>query len=209
MRRSIAPLLAVVTLLALVSAPATLAKEWLEARVDAPIAMGTPGGTEILVGISVVAPDPESGGMHPVEGSPMYVKLTGPDGATTRAAAAADRVAGHYTARIVIPEGGARGIEIGIHGTSDLPIMLMNEPFAFGPISARTAQLAPLLATAAPVKPAAPVAPPAREPLPAAAPAPVASPALLAGLLALTALAVGASLVARRRRAAATAPRSA
>src|SRR4051794_6895443 len=111
MRRSIAPLLAVVTLLALLTAPATLGKEWLEARVDAPIAMGTPAGTEILVGISVLAPDPESGGMHAVEGSPMYVKLTGPDGAATRAAAAADRTAGHYTARIAIPEGRARGVE--------------------------------------------------------------------------------------------------
>lgn len=210
MRRSIAPLLAITTLLALATAPATFAKEALEATLDAPIAMGTAGGTEILVGITVVAPDPESGGVHPVEGSPIYLKLTGPDGATTRAAAAGDRPAGHYTARIEIPAGGARDIEIGIHGTSDLPIMVMNDPFAFGPISARTAQLAPPLATPAPVKPAAPVAPVAvagKEPGPVVAPTPVIPPVLLGALLALGALVVGASLVARRRRAAA--PRSA
>ena len=53
----------------------------------------------------------------------MYLRLFGRDGATTRAAAAAERRRGHYTLRIAIPAGGARELEIGIHGTSDLPVM--------------------------------------------------------------------------------------
>ena len=214
MRRSITPLLALAALLTL-SVPAALSKEWLEATLDAPIAMGTPGGTEILVGLTVVAPDPESGEMHPVEGSPIYVKLTGATGDTTRAAAAADRVRGHYTARIEIPAGGARDLEIGIHGSSDLPIMVMNDPFTFGAIGPRTAQLAPPIATPAPAKPLVPAAPvvpvtePAPQPAAVAPPAPIASPMLVAGLVAVAALAVAAMLVARRRRAAAPAARSA
>ena len=171
MRRTIAPILSLATVLALTAAPTALAKEWLEGTLDAPIAMGTPGGTEIIVGITVVAPDHETGEMHPVDGSPIYVRLTGPDGATTRAAATWDRIPGHYTARIAIPEGGARDIEIGIDGTTDMPMMLTSDPFAFGPITARTAQLAPPLRAPAP-------APGERGP---AEPAPVAQPALEPG----------------------------
>jgi len=216
MRRTLAPVLALATIAALAGAPATLAKEWLEATLDAPIAMGTPGGTEILVGLTVVAPDPETGGRHPVEGSPIYVRLTGRDGSTTREAAAGDRTPGHYTVRIAIPEGGARDIEVGIHGTTDLPIMVMNDPFAFGAITARTAQLAPAIATPAPAKPlapaavaepakAAPVAGPPPEPIGPAAPGPV----LLGAVVALGVLAVAALLAVRRRRTTGTAPRSA
>ena len=214
MRRTIAPILSLATVLVLVAAPAALAKEWLEGTLDAPIAMGTPGGTEIIVGITVLTPDHETGEMHPVDGSPLYVQLTGPDGATTRAAATWDRIPGHYTARIAIPEGGARAIEIGIAGTT-MPMMLTSDPFAFGQISAQTAQVAPPLpaTTPAPAKPA-PV-----KPAPVAEPAPVAAvptvsvvpPLLPAGLavVALVLLAVAAGVAVRRRRAPGTAPRSA
>jgi hypothetical protein len=184
--------------------------------LDAPIAMGTPGGTEILVGLSVVTPDPETGELHPVEGSPVYVRLTGRDGATTRAIAAGDPLPGHYTARITIPAGGARDIEVGIDGTSDMPMVLAGDPFAPGQITARTAQLAPP-ASSAPVDPAPPVADaaePAAEPAPTptVAEGPVAPPELLVALVAVGALAMVAlatAVVARRRRAPDAAPRSA
>jgi hypothetical protein len=145
--------------IAFLAAPVA-AKEFVEARLDAPIPMGTPGGTEILVGILVSVSEPD--GMHPVEGTPVYLQLIGRDGATTRAAGAADGIAGHYTFRIAIPAGGARGVEIGIAGTDDLPVMLTgDDPFTFGGITGRTAQLAPPLTPApTPVAPAAvPVAP--------------------------------------------------
>lgn len=214
MRRTAALLtssIAALSLVALVAAPSALAKEGLEARLDAPIAMGTPGGTEILVGLLVTVPDENGGAPHPVEGSPIYLRLTGPDGATTRAAAAGDRIPGHYTVRIAIPEGGARDIEVGIHGTSDLAIMVMNDPFAFGPITPRTAQLAPALTTPAPATPAVPVTAPA----PASATGTATPPGgpLLApfagGLLAIAVLATTGLLVGRRRRGLGTANRSA
>ena len=206
MRRSIAPLLAL-TLLSLLVAPVA-AKQWLEARFDAPIAMDTPGGTEILVGITVTTPVEE--GINPVVGSPVYLQLTGRYGDTTRAAAAGDRAPGHYTVRIAIPAGGAREAEIGIDGTTGMPMMIMNDPFTFGSITAGTAQLAPPLATPAVVRPAASsVAAPAPT---AATPAP--APTIpMAGVLAALAIvgvaALAIALVARRRPAAGPTPRSA
>ena len=208
MRRSVAPLLAL-TLLTLLVAPVA-AKEWLEARFDAPIAMDTPGGTEILVGIMVTAPTEE--GLNPVVGSPVYLKLTGRYGDTTRAAAAGDRTPGHYTVRIAIPAGGAREAEVGIHGTIDLPMMIMNDPFTFGPITARTSQLAPPLATpegrAARGIGRAPAARhPSRQPRPAPAVPMAGRPRGARDRRASRALAV--ALIARRRHAAGPTPRSA
>ena len=204
MRRSVVPLLAL-TLLAMLAMPVG-AKEWLEARFDAPIAMDTPGGTEILVGIAVTAPQAD-GVMGPVIGSPVYLRLTGRFGDTTRGAAAADRTPGHYTVRIAIPAGGARVAEIGIHGTSDLPMMIMNDPFAFGSITARTAQLAPALATPNAVRPAASVAAPAPVATPAPAPVPMGGILAALAIVAVTGLAI--ALVDRRRHAAGPTPRSA
>ena len=206
MRRSIAPLLAL-TLLTLLVAPVA-AKQWLEARLDAPIAMDTPGGTEILVGIMVTTQAPE--GLNPVVGSPIYLKLTGRDGDTTRAAAAGDRTPGHYTVRIAIPAGGAREAEIGIHGTSDLPVMIMNDPFTFGSITARTSQVAPPLATPNVVRPAASVAAPAAAPVATPAPAPAVPTAGVLAVLAIVGIAaLGVALIARRRHVAGPTPRSA
>ena len=74
------------TLLTLLAAPVA-AKEWLEARLDAPIAMDTPGGTEILVGITVTAPT-EDGHQRRSTGRRSTCELTGRYGDTTRAAAA-------------------------------------------------------------------------------------------------------------------------
>ncbi len=53
-----------------------LAKEGLDARFDAPIALGTPAGTELLVGVTVSALDED--GVHPVYGSPIVLILSGP-----------------------------------------------------------------------------------------------------------------------------------
>ena len=213
MRRSVAPLLAL-ALLTLLAMPIA-AKEWMEARLDAPIAMDTLGGTEIIVGIVVTSPTEE--GLMPVDGSPIYLELTGRYGDTTRAAASPDRTPGHYTVRVAIPAGGARTVEIGIHGTTDLPMMVMNNPFAFGPITARTAQLAPPAdtTTVVPGPALVAVAPdpaqvPAAEPAPAPGSGPTVNGAgILAVLVVLGAGALAIVLVARRRHAAGPAPRSA
>lgn len=195
----LAGLLAVLLLAA--AALPVLAKEFLQATLDAPIAMGTPGGTEILVGMTVTVPDGEV--MRPVEGSPIYLKLVGRDGTFTRASGITDATPGHYTMRIVVPGGGARRAEVGIHGTTDLPIMLMADPFAFGAITLRTAQVAPALAPPMTPFPRASVgvaaAGPALVVVPAA-PASGSSPFsyLLAGIAALVVVA-GAALAMRRR----------
>jgi len=206
----LAGLLAVL-LLAAAALPA-LAKEFMQATLDAPIAMGTPGGTEILVGVTVTVPDGDV--IHSVEGSPIYLKLVGRDGSFTRASGIPDQTPGHYMMRIVVPGGGARRAEVGIHGTTDLSIMLMADPFAFGGITARTAQVAPALAPpiTPPITPfprastgaAAGTAAAGSEPAMAAAgtaapgsgPSPL--PSLLAGVVALAAVA-GLALAMRRR----------
>ena len=149
-------------------------------------------------------------GLNPVVGSPIYLKLTGRDGDTTRAAAAGDRTPGHYTVRIAIPAGGAREAEIGIHGTSDLPVMIMNDPFTFGSITARTSQVAPPLATPNVVRPAASVAAPAAAPVATPAPAPAVPTAGVLAVLAIVGIAaLGVALIARRRHLAGPTPRSA
>ena len=206
MRRSIAPMLAL-TLLTLLVAPVA-AKQWLEARFDAPIAMDTPGGTEILVGITVTTPAEED--VNPVVGSPVYLKLTGRFGDTTRAAAAGDRTPGHYTVRIAIPAGGAREAEVGMHGTFDPPMMIMNDPFTFGPITARTSQVAPPLATPNVVRPVASAAAPAPAAVATPAPAPTVPMAgVLAALAIVGVVALAVALIARRRQGAGPTPRSA
>ena len=194
--RPIAAMAAVLLTLALVAAPVA-AKELEEARLDAPIPMGLPGGTEILVGTTVTVASPD--GPLAVEGTPVYLRLTGPDGATTRAAGAADRIAGHYTFRIAIPAGGARAIEIGIHGSSDLPIMLAgDDPFTFGGITPGTAQLAPPPAAA--LTPLPRVAAPAPAvPAPAAEPAPASAPITIWVAVGLAALAAALAVVVAAR----------
>jgi hypothetical protein len=211
--RPIAVLVAGTLLLALsasVVARTAHAKEWLEATLDAPIAMDTPAGTEILVGVTVVAPG-DDGTMQPVVGSPIRLILTGRNGATTFAAGAWDGTPGHYSMRITIPDGGARRAVVAMHGTSDLPLTLMTDPFAFGGITPRTAQVAPPLAPpitpfprassaadpAAPVEAASAPGPAAEAPAP---PSSVPTAWLVAGVV-IVALAGGIAVLARARSA--------
>ena len=125
---------------ALLAAPVA-AKEFVEARLDAPIPMGLPGGTEILVGITVTEAAPD--GPLAVEGMPVFLRLLGRDGATTRAAASADRTPGHYTFRIAIPAGGARGLEIRTgssrragHDRDPRPVHVRRDHGTYGPTGA-------------------------------------------------------------------------
>jgi hypothetical protein len=214
---ALAALLAI-GILVMPAAGTVAGKEGLEVRFDAPIGMDTPPGTIVVVGlrVSVLGDD----GPMPVEGTPIYLELVGRDGATSRAAAAGDRTPGRYTATIAIPEGGARAVEVGIHGTSDLPVTVMNEPLVFGPVTPRTAQVAtPEQASKAGLAPKPtpqvdPAAVPAGQARPAAAPGarrtgeatPTAGgpgQAALVTTLVLAGLGVlGIALVTRRERAA-------
>jgi hypothetical protein len=86
----------------------------------------------------------------------------------------------------------------------------MNDPFAFGAITARTSQVAPPLATPNVVRPAAPVAAPDSTPVATPAPAPSTPMAVLLAALVIAGVAALAVVrIARRRHAAGPTPRSA
>jgi len=144
MGAALAGLLAAVLVAA--AALPVLAKEGLEARLDAPLGRDTPAGTAMIVGMMVTAPD--GAVSRPVEGSPIYLKLIGGDGSSTRAAGDVDTIRGHYTMRILVPEGGIEGIEVGMHGTTDLPITVVGSPLVVGGVTGATTQVAPALAPA-------------------------------------------------------------
>jgi len=185
---TIAGLVASGLLLVSMAGPA-LAKEGVEALLDAPIGRDTPAGTELLVGMQVFALDGDT--THPVEGTPMYLELTGPTGDVTRAMGVQGNQIGHYTMRITVPAGGIASLEVGIHGTSDLAITVIGNPLIGGGIGPRTAQAAP--AVKAPD--AAPADDPATastgEPTPAAPPMVVVVLALALAALAIAGLAFG------------------
>jgi hypothetical protein len=151
--RSLIPIALVAILVLAVAAP-VLAKEGLEARLDAPIARDTPGGTELEVGMTVTVPDGDT--VHPVEGSPIYLRLIGPDGSSTWQLGREGRVSGHYTMRILVPAGGVSRVEVGIHGTTDLPITIVGDALVLGGITNATAQVAPAEAAALTPLPGAP-----------------------------------------------------
>ena len=159
-------LLAALALAAVAAGPA-LAKEGFQAFLDAPIGRDTPGGTTLLVGLTVSFPDGSV--THPVEGSPIYLELVGRDGSSVREMGREDK-SGHYVVRIDVPPAGISAVEVGVRGTSDLPILLQGTALVPGGIGALTAQVAPPLPPAPTPFTRASVAPPAVVP-PAVAPA--------------------------------------
>jgi hypothetical protein len=209
MRSLVTIALAAILVLVLAAAP-VLAKEGLEARLDAPIARDTPGGSEIEVGMTVTVPDGDA--VHPVEGSPIYLKLFGPDGSTTSQRGRGGRVAGHYTMRILVPASGVSRVEVGIHGSTDLPITVVGDALVAGGITNATAQFAPPPAAALTPPSAAALTPPSAAaltpPSAAALTPPPAAPAdaapvpwlLVIGVALLAVFGLGAAAVAVARR---------
>jgi hypothetical protein len=198
--------LAALALAALAAAP-VLAKEGFQAFLDAPIGRDTPGGTTLLVGVSVSFPDGSV--THPVEGSPLYLELVGRDGSSVREMGREDK-SGHYVVRIAVPPAGIASVAVGVRGTSDLPIELMGTALVPGGIGSLTAQVAPPLAPATTPLARASVAPPAVAPAvvpgttPASAPAVAPSTPTIVLLVGAGALAgllagVGLTLAANRR----------
>ena len=212
-RPAAAAVVALAMLLALFAAPAA-GKEGLEATLDAPIAFDSPPGEILLVGATVVALDDATGEWVPVIGTPVYLRLTGPDGDWTRAAAEGTRIDGYYRFHIAVPAGGPRQLEMGVHGSNqdgpmDLPMTVAADPFTFGPIRDGTAQLAPptVAAPVVSVAPAAPVAPvvasaAAGEPAPAAPDAGMPAWVAVVGVVSILVMVAGAALAAGRSRGA-------
>ena len=107
------------TALLLSVAGLTAAKEGAVASLDAPISPGTEPGTEIEVGWSAGWPD-GAGGLDPIIGSPVFIRLTSADGSATVEASGTERPSGsgHYVATIRLPRGGVGLVEIGLRGES-------------------------------------------------------------------------------------------
>jgi len=101
----------------LVAAPLALAKEGGVVTLAAPIPRDAEPGSSLTVTFTVTVPD-ENGQMVPFYGSPMVLKLVGPDGATTEAMGAEHGKAGTYTAVIRVPASGISSAIFGIRGTS-------------------------------------------------------------------------------------------
>jgi hypothetical protein len=107
---------AIAALLA-VSALPVLAKEGAIAKLDTAIHRDAEPGSTIDVGWSVFMVT--STGEEPVYGSPIYIKLVAPDGSSTEAGGT-ERPAGsgHYTAPIVVPQGGIQDVIVAMVGTA-------------------------------------------------------------------------------------------
>lgn len=114
--RPSAILLAAVALLALTAGPA-LAKGGGVARLDAPVPVDTPPGTEVEIGWTVVAVD-EAGDAHPIVGSPIYVRIVPAGGGAPVEVHGTEQPSGsgRYVATVVVPEGGIGRVEIAMRG---------------------------------------------------------------------------------------------
>ncbi len=139
MRHHLAAVVAALSLLAILAMP-VLAKEGMEARLDAPIPAGTPPGTTLDVGWTTFMPD-GGGGTVPFSGAPVSIALTEPGASEPATVVPGDEYpsgSGHFTATIVVPPGGiaADGVAILLRGEScedgvcqrsDLPFVLVGE----------------------------------------------------------------------------------
>ena len=157
--------------------------------LDAPIPRDAEPGSTLTVTFTVTVPD-ENG--HPVafSGSPMVLKLQGPDGTTTEAMGAEHGTPGTYTALIRVPASGIESAVFGVRGTSttsDGTTSIADMPFDVDGLLFTTT--------------AHPAAAPASAPGVATAPPPADYRLAMLGLLAVavTAIGLGALVLAGRR----------
>jgi hypothetical protein len=88
------------------------------AALDAPISPDADPGTELEVGWRAWMPDGAS--EWPFTGSPVFIRLTSPDGSSSSEAFGRENPegSGHYLATIQVPSGGVGRIEVGLFGES-------------------------------------------------------------------------------------------
>lgn len=139
-RTSSSAILALVASLAL-AVPA-MAKEGAEARLDTTLPRDAQPGSSIDVGWSVVSIDGEVA--SPISGSPVYIRLVGPDGTSATEVMGKETPAGsgHYTAQIQVPDGGIGAVIVGMIGEacsdgggcqrSDMIFPLTDDPLVSG-----------------------------------------------------------------------------
>jgi hypothetical protein len=167
--RAHAAAIALSAFLALLLPLAVLAKEGGLVTLATPIPRDAQPGSTLTVTFTVTVPD-ENGAMVPFGGSPMVLKLIGPDGTTTEALGAERGTRGTYTAQIRVPASGIESAVFGIRGTStmaDGTTAIEDLPFDIdGLLFTTTAHPAPAAAQPAAVAPSSePVAADARLPI--------------------------------------------
>jgi hypothetical protein len=125
-----------------------LAKEGAEARLDTALPRDAQPGSTIEVGWSVFSIEGEK--TYPLYGSPVYVRLVGPDGtsATEVMGKEVPSGSGHYTASIQVPDGGIGQVIVGMIGEacvdgggcqrSDMIFPLTDDPLVTGAAPAVT-----------------------------------------------------------------------
>ncbi|HUQ78636.1 MAG TPA: hypothetical protein VM427_07175 [Patescibacteria group bacterium] len=92
------------------------AKEGVEVSLAVPLpGDAAPGSTVTAVFILKALSD---AGEKPLRGSPVFIRLYGPTGASTQGEGVEDRTPGTYRAQVEIPAGGAARAEFGIHGAA-------------------------------------------------------------------------------------------
>ncbi|HEY7131279.1 MAG TPA: hypothetical protein VH440_03455 [Candidatus Limnocylindrales bacterium] len=102
--------------LASMAAPVALAKEGIEIRLAAPIQSDAKPGD--VVPLFLVATALTDAGEHPLTGTDIFLRLSGPTGATIEALGVEQRERGTYKVMIEVPAGGAARAEFGIHRSS-------------------------------------------------------------------------------------------
>lgn len=95
-----------------------LAKEGAEAKLDTALPRDAEPGSTIKVGWSVFSIDGDE--TNPIYGSPVYIRLVGPDGTSVTEVMGTEmpQGSGHYTASIQVPEGGIGKVIVGMVGES-------------------------------------------------------------------------------------------
>lgn len=111
-QRSPTVLLGVAALL-LAAAPPAAAKEGVEATLKTSISLDAPPGTRLPVAWTLVATS--EGDSRPFDAGGIFVRLVSTSGVPGETVyATGDR--GHYTATVVVPNGGIGDVEIGLVG---------------------------------------------------------------------------------------------
>jgi hypothetical protein len=111
-------LVACLSLVAALAAPAALAKEGARAHLLAPLPMHAEAGTVVTVRWTVTVTGPH-GRRLPFDAQGMFATLIGVNGAST---SATDVHGGPpYSVRIRVPAGGIRRVRFGLHGLSSGP----------------------------------------------------------------------------------------
>jgi MYXO-CTERM domain-containing protein len=211
--------LTMAAMLSLAAVTPVAAKEGMEARLDAPLSIGSVPGSTMHVGWTVFIMS--EGKEVPVYGSPVFIRLLPRAEGEPTIAFGTERPngSGHYLADIVVPPSGIGIVEIGMRGeqceagmcsTSDMVFHVTGDPLAAAGTPGAVVGVLPAVASpAAPVAAApggvgavasAKAATDAIAAIGPAANASIPSGAMIGGVALLAALVLGGAWAIRRRR---------